>query len=139
MSRSPAKNRLEWSEIGVLAMLGGLVVFGFAANELSLVQSVVSLGFGAGVLAIAWLWRLSLARAETAPPPTWREMAGDAVLLVAWLIVVGGLALWCYASNRSDRTRHDAPPAAGLPNVSEDPGEDDGPAEPAPHNRGEGP
>ena len=50
MSGSPAKKRLEWSEIGVLAMLGGLVVFGLAANGLSLVQSAVSLGFVAGVL-----------------------------------------------------------------------------------------
>jgi hypothetical protein len=49
MSRSPAKQGLDWCEISILAMLGGLVVLGFAANGLSLLQSVVSLGFGAGV------------------------------------------------------------------------------------------
>ena len=91
MSRSPAKKRLEWSEIGVLAMLGGLLVFGFAANGLSLLQSAVSLGFGAGVLVIAWLWRLTLRRAETAPPPTWRQTAWDAGMFVAWLAVMGAL------------------------------------------------
>jgi hypothetical protein len=49
MRRSSNPKPLEWSEIGVLAMLGGLVVFGLAANGLSLLQSLVALGFGAGV------------------------------------------------------------------------------------------
>ncbi len=139
MSRSRAKNRLEWSEIGVLAALGGLIVFGLAANGLSLVQSAVSLGFGAGVLVLAWLWRLTLRRAETAPPPTCRQTARDAAVFVAWLAVVGTLAWWWYASSRSDRTRPEGAPSASFPNSSEDPPEDDAPPAPPPHPAGDGP
>ncbi len=113
MSRSPAKKRLEWSEIAVLAVLGGLVVFGFAANGLSLVRSVVSLGFVAGVLLVAWLWRLSVRRAETAPRSTWRRTAWDAALLFGWVAAMAALAWWLYASDRSDRTGQDASPSEG--------------------------
>ena len=73
MNGSPAKKRLEWSEIGVLTILGGLVVFGLAANGLSLLQSAVSLGVATGVLVIAWLWQWTLRRAATAPP----DLAAD--------------------------------------------------------------
>ena len=127
MSRSRAKNRLEWSEIGVLALLGGLVVFGLAANGLSLMQSAVSLGFGAGVLILAWLWRLTLRRAEKAPPPTCRQTAWDAALFVVWLGVVGALGWWWYASNRSDHSRQEGASSASFPKVSQDPPEDDAP------------
>ena len=67
MNRSPAKKRLEWSEIGVFAVLGGLIVCGLAANGLSAVQIVVSLGCGAGVLAVAWLWQVTVRQAEAEP------------------------------------------------------------------------
>lgn len=127
MSRSPAKNRLEWSEIGVLALLGGLVVFGLAANGLSLAQSAVSLGFVAGVLVLAWLWRLTLRGAEKAPPPTCRQTAWDAVLFVTWLAVVGALSWWWYAPNRSDPSRQEGAPSASFPKVSQDPPDDDAP------------
>ncbi len=130
MSRPPAKNRLEWSAIGVFAMLGGLVVLGFAANGLSLMQSAVSLGVGAGVLLIAWLWQLSLRRVDRAPPATWRQTAWDAVMLVAWLAVVGALAWWAYARDRSDRTRQDGSPPASFPNGSDDPPDADAQPEP---------
>ena len=119
MKGSPAKKRLEWSEIGVLTMLGGLVVFGLAANGLSLLQSAVSLGFGAGVLVIAWLWQRTLRRTATAPPPTWRRTAWDAGMFVAWLAVMGALAWWLYASDRSGNTRHEAAPVS-FPDASED-------------------
>ena len=53
-SRKPSP--LSWCEIAALALLGGLVVLGLAANRLTLVQTLVSLGFFAVVLVIAWLW-----------------------------------------------------------------------------------
>ncbi len=133
MSQSPAKKRLEWSEVGVLAMLGGLVVFGFAANGLSLLQSVVSLCCVAGVLLTAWLWRFSLRRADTAPPSTWRQTVWDAGMVIAWVAVVGAFAWWAYASDRSDRTRQEGSPSAIFPNASDDPLDDDAPPEPPPH------
>ena len=134
MSRSPARKRLEWSEIGVLGVLGGLVVFGFAANGLSLLQSVVCLGFVAGVLAIAWLWRLTLERADAAPPPTCRQVVVDAVLFLGWLAVVGALAWWCWQrSAQPDHVRSEGAPAAGFPNASDDPPVDD--AQPGPPGR----
>ncbi len=63
----PRENALEWSEIGVFAVLGGLIVCGLAANGLSAVQIVVSLGCGAGVLAVAWLWQVTVRQAEAEP------------------------------------------------------------------------
>ena len=124
MSRSPAKKRLEWSEVGVLAMLGGLVVFGFAANGLSLLQSVVSLCCVAGVLLTAWLWRFSLRRADT---PRLRPGGRRCGMRegVAWVAVVGALAWWAFASDRSDRTRQEGSPSAIFPNASDDPLDDD--------------
>ena len=119
MKGSPAKKRLEWSEIGVFAILGGLVVFGLAANGLSLLQSAVSVGFGAGVLVIAWLWQRTLRRAATFPAPTWRRTAWDAGMVVALLAVMGALAWWLYASDRSGNTRREAAPVT-FPDAAED-------------------
>ena len=130
MNGSPAKKRLEWSEIGVLTILVGLVVFGLAANGLSLLQSAVSLGVATGVLVIAWLWQWTLRRAATAPPPTWRRTAWDAGLFVAWLAVMAALAWWLYASDRSNNTRHEGESSVSFPNASEDQPEDDAQPEP---------
>ena len=140
MSRSPAKNRLEWSEIGVLAALGGLFVLGLAVNGLSLLQTVVSLGVGAGVLVIAWLWQRTLRRAETAPPATWRQKAWDAGMFVALLAMVGALAWWWYASNRFDRARREGSPSVSFPNSADDLPDGDAPP-PAPplHTAHDGP
>jgi hypothetical protein len=75
-------------------MLGGLFVFGLAANGLSLVQSLVALGVGAALLLIAWLWQLVLRRANTASPPTRRERAWDAAVFVAWLATMVAVVWW---------------------------------------------
>ena len=80
-----------WQELAILTMLSMLVVFGLAANGRSLLQTLVALGFGVGVLLLAWLWQRTLRRAKTAPPVTRRERTWNAVVFVAWLAVVAAL------------------------------------------------
>jgi hypothetical protein len=94
MTRSPTNKPLKWSEIAALAVLGGLVVFGLVANGLSLLQSLVSLGFGAGVLLIAWLWQLVLRRSSAATAPTRWQRAWGAAVFAAWLAATGAVVWW---------------------------------------------
>ena len=95
VSRPRKPPPLSWSEIGVLAVLGGLVVIGLAANHLSLVQSLVTLSLGAEVLLIAWRWQVTLREAETEPPLTRWGWVWQAVVFVAFLTVVG-LLVWYF-------------------------------------------
>jgi hypothetical protein len=51
--------------VAVLAMLAVLIFIGLAAQGLSLVQSLVSLAFGAGMLLIGWQWQQLQREKET--------------------------------------------------------------------------
>jgi hypothetical protein len=112
-------------------MLGGLVVFGLAANGLSLLQSLVALGFGAGVLLIAWLWQLTLRRAETAPPLSRRQQAWNATVFVVWLAVMTALAWW-YLADRAEHTQPLLPAASPSGPPVDLPADPDPPEQPPP-------
>ncbi len=108
----------------MVAVLVGLVVFGLAVNGLSLLQSLVTLAFGAAVLLLAWLWQLTIRRAETAPPLTRRERVWNAWVFAAWLTVVAALAWW-YVADRAVRDQQQRqPPATNSRPVPEDPADD---------------
>ena len=118
-------------------MLGGVFVFGLAANGLSVVQSLVTTGFAAGVLTLAWLWQLTFRRAETAPPLTFRQRVWNATLFIAYL---GMLALvWWYVADRTEHTQQRQPPAINPWLVQEDLPADDNLLEPPPRNAPAGP
>jgi hypothetical protein len=94
MSHSRVRRPPDWPTLLVLALLGAVIVLGLTANGLTLLQSLVSLGFGAGVLLIAWAWQWTLRQSEIAPPLTGRQRAWNAAVFVVWLAVVGALAWW---------------------------------------------
>jgi hypothetical protein len=56
--------------LAVLALLGGLVIFGLVAQGRSLSHLLGTLGFVAYFLLVARLWGLTLRNAKTAPPVT---------------------------------------------------------------------
>src|SRR6516162_5166197 len=87
---TPEPEDANWSDIGVLAALGGLVVLGLAANGLSLLRSLVALGFGAGVLLLAWMWQVTLRRTEAAPQSGHQRVWGT-IVFVVWLTVMVAL------------------------------------------------
>jgi hypothetical protein len=93
MSGSSPRQPPDWSGIGVLAMLGGVVVVGLAANGLSLPGMLVALSFAAGILGFARLWQLSLPRPER-PLSRW-QWAGTAAVAVVLLAVAAVLVWWC--------------------------------------------
>jgi hypothetical protein len=94
MSHRSGDNRLSCSEIGVLAMLAGLLVYGLAVSGRTLLESLLALGFGGALVQLAYLWRLTLRRAETAPPLTRGQRVWNAAVFVAFLSVVVGLVWW---------------------------------------------
>jgi hypothetical protein len=94
MSRSSPNKPLRWSELAVLAMLGGLILFGLAAQGLSPTKFLVSIGFGSEVLLLTWLWDITL-RQKPRPPTAWQRVWGW-VVFVAWLAVLAGV-VWYYA------------------------------------------
>jgi hypothetical protein len=111
MPRTPESPPLSWSEIGVLAMLGGLVVLGMAANGLSLVQVLVSIGFGVGFLVLAGLWGYTLRRSPPARPlPAWRRFV-NVVVVIACLALMVGLGFWWYTQREADGTPRPSWPA----------------------------
>jgi hypothetical protein len=92
MCRSDRPSGSTCSELAVLAMLGGLVLFGLAAQGLSLMKFLVSIGFGAAVLLLTWLWDITL-RQEPRPQTAWRRAWGMAVFL-GWLTTVAAVIWW---------------------------------------------
>lgn len=56
---------VSWTELAVLLMLAGLVVFGLAANGATLGQALAAIGFGTPLLVIAWMWQRTVRQAET--------------------------------------------------------------------------
>jgi hypothetical protein len=100
MDRNNRPSASTCSELAVLALLGALVVVGLAAQGLTLWQSLVSIGFGAGVLLLAWLWQLTLRRARTAPPPSRGQRVWNAVVFLAWLLALAAVAWW-YAGRKT--------------------------------------
>src|SRR5262245_20584159 len=111
MNRSSPQKPLDWSSVRVLALLGGVFVLGLAANGLSLVQSVITLGFGVGVLVLAWLWQVTLRQARTVPSLTRRQQVLGAVVFVAGLAV--GVLVW-YVADRAERIQQRQPPATNT-------------------------
>jgi hypothetical protein len=76
MNRSPANKPLSWSEVGVLAMLSWLVVFGLAAHGRTFWESVVSIGFLAAGLFLAWAWQRTCRQEVQRRRPAEKEQVG---------------------------------------------------------------
>jgi hypothetical protein len=118
-------------------MLAAVVTFGLAANGLTLLESLMAVGFGASVLSIAWLWQVTLRRAESTRSLTRRQKWWNLAVSVMWLAVMGVL-IWWYASNRAERTRHQEPPAAIPSIIPEDASIDHDPHNEPSHEAGAG-
>jgi predicted ribosomally synthesized peptide with SipW-like signal peptide len=100
MSHPPATKPVDWSIIGALGLLVGCVVLGLVAQGASWLQSLVALGFGAGVLLLAWMWRMTAQRQKTTEPGGRNLWA--ATVFVCWLAAMGVLAWWS-ATSRFER------------------------------------
>ena len=121
MAPPPKPSRLNWPQLGVFALLGGLVVLGLGANGVTLMQSLAALGFGAGVLLLAQLWQATLRRTDAAPRAGLRRV-WTVVVFVAWLATMAALIWWCM----TNRAASSPPP---LPPRSCPADQDDAPAE----------
>jgi hypothetical protein len=84
-----------WSELAVIALLGGGLGLAVVASGATLLQTLGSMGFGATMLAAAWLWQWTLQRRGRALSRVQRWI-GVAVF-VAWLAALGALACWYIA------------------------------------------
>ncbi len=88
---SPART---CSALGVFVLLGGVIALGLAANGLSPLQSLIALGFGAGVLLLAAMWEWTLRRAATAAPLSAGQRAWNVVVFVVWALAITALVWW---------------------------------------------
>lgn len=82
-------------ELAVLALLAGMVVAGLVASGSTLQQSLVGIGVLAFLLLVAWLWQLTLRRAETARPLSVKQRAWNAVV---FLVAMAALVAWWIAN-----------------------------------------
>jgi hypothetical protein len=99
------------SEIRGLALLGGLVVFGLAANSRSVLHFLGSVGFAVTLLLIVVLGHRTLRRARHRDPWTAGQLAWQAAVLIGWVAVMGAV-VWWYRDSGDQQPRKPALPAA---------------------------
>jgi hypothetical protein len=104
MADPPPFRRLTWSELALLALLAAVFLLGVGVSSQTAAEAAVKVGALAAVLVLAQLWELTLRRARTAAPPTWRRKVWNAVVFVAWLAVMS-LLVWWYSADREAPTR----------------------------------
>jgi uncharacterized membrane protein len=84
-------------------MLGMLILMGLVAQGLTLIGMLVSLGFGAGMLMIGWLWQPILRERETGVPQPRKERIRQAIVVVVWLAVMAALLTWFFVDRAARR------------------------------------
>jgi hypothetical protein len=105
MSRPDDSKPLSWSEIAALLLLAAMLVLGLLAQDLPLVQVLLSLGFVAAFVLLTWLLRLTLQRAATTPPPTRRQHLFDLAVFIVWIGVIAAV-MWGYTAQHEAPTPH---------------------------------
>jgi hypothetical protein len=139
MSGRRRRKPLRWSELAVLALLGGLVVVGLVANGRGVVDALAAAGFAVVMLLGAWGWQWTCRRAGSRPPPSGKQWVCEAAVVVALLAVLGGgvAAWWYYRSQRAGEMDGQGVPAASdrePPAKQPDDGEQpEQPPRPRPH------
>jgi hypothetical protein len=124
MSRSSANKPLGCSELAVLALLGGVVLVGLAAQGLARTQFLVSTGFGATVLLLVRLWDMTLRQEQPRPPLTRRQWwAWNLAVLALLLTLIGFLIGWYLVGPGKQQQ------PAGLPAANDGDPPGDGPAD----------
>jgi hypothetical protein len=91
MKRSRGSKSLMWSELAGLALLASLFVLGLAATGRTVLQSLVTGGFGVGFFCLVWLMQWTIRRGEAAPPLTGRQKAWNAAVFVLWAAAMAAI------------------------------------------------
>jgi hypothetical protein len=82
------KAPIPWPEITILAILAILFVVGLAANDRTLTQSLLAVGFLGALLFLAWLHQITV----RATPLTAKQRLWTGAVLVALLLALALLA-----------------------------------------------
>jgi hypothetical protein len=110
MDPSSGGERWDWSALAVLALGAAVAALGLAGRGASLAQGLAALGFAAGVLLLAWLWRVTYRTRTLRGPGTVRQRVWAGVVFGLWLAAMAVVLWWHWARWDGPRPQPAEPP-----------------------------